>query len=78
MNMKKTRWVAAGIVAASIGLAGCQDGQTGSGSGSGSGSTKSGELSNTELLNKATAAQKDHPETAYDAPDDDDEKSTKR
>ena len=57
--MKKTRWVAAGIVAASIGLAGCQDGQTDSGSGSGSGSTKSGELSNTELLNKATAAQKD-------------------
>jgi hypothetical protein len=59
MNMEKTRWVAAGIVAASIGLAGCQDGQTDSGSGSGSGSTKSGELSNTELLNKATAAQKD-------------------
>jgi len=59
MNMKKTRWVAAGIVAASIGLAGCQDGQTDTGSGSGSGSTKSGELSNTELLNKATAAQKD-------------------
>ncbi|WP_410501968.1 LppX_LprAFG lipoprotein [Exiguobacterium acetylicum] len=55
--MKKTRWVAAGIVAASIGLAGCQDGQTDSGSGSGS--TKSGELSNTELLKKATAAQED-------------------
>lgn len=59
--MKKTRWLATGIVAASIGLAGCQDGQTDSSSGSsdGSGSAKSGELSNTELLKKATAAQED-------------------
>ncbi|OIN66849.1 hypothetical protein BLD48_09030 [Exiguobacterium sp. KRL4] len=52
--MKKMRWMTIGIVTATIGLAGCS--QTGDNSGA---STDSSQLSNTELLKKATAAQED-------------------
>lgn len=50
--MKKTRFMTVGFMTVAIGLAGCS--QTGENGGS---STESGQLSNAELLKKATAAQ---------------------
>ncbi|AFS71608.1 DUF6612 family protein [Exiguobacterium antarcticum] len=53
--MKKTRWVTVGLLTATIGLAGCND-QTIE---DGQGENGSKQLSNTELLKKATAAQEE-------------------